>query len=81
MHWNRFHGIGQKVDSEQVDGDRLLETHVLGALDGQPVPGVVVDHLRDGQEPPLEVAQLEVPVHRVPPDPHVHVAASAPIRF
>ena len=65
---------------KQVDGDWLLETHVLGALDGQPVPGVVVNHLRDGQEPPLEVAQLEVPVDRVSADPHVHVAASAPTK-
>ena len=63
---------------EQLLPQRLLETHVLRALDGQPVPGVVVHHLRDGQEAALEVAQLEVARVRVATDLHVHEALGAP---
>jgi len=51
---------------------------VLGSLDRQPVPGVVVDHLRDGEEPSLEVAQLEVAPCNVATYTHVHVTAGTP---
>jgi hypothetical protein len=51
---------------------------VLGSLDRQPVPGVVVYHLRDGEEPSLEVAQLEVSSGNVATYTHVHVTAGTP---
>ena len=64
---------------EQTNSDGLLETHVLCPLDRQPVPGVVVYHLGDGKEPAFEVTQLEIPIHRVAPNSHVHVASRAPV--
>ena len=51
---------------------------MLRPLDRQPVPGVVVHHLGDGKEPAFEVTQLEIPIHRVTPNSHVHVASRAP---
>lgn len=65
--------------SEQLLPERRPEAHVLGPPDGQPVPGVVVHHLRDGDEAALEVAQLELPGGRVAPDAHVHEALGAPV--
>lgn len=64
--------------SEELLPERRLEAHVLGALDGEPVPRVVVHHLWHRHEPPREVAQLELAARRVPPDPHVHEAPGAP---
>ena len=64
---------------QQLLPQRRLETHVLCALDGQPVPGVVVDHLGDGEEATGEVAQLEVSAGRVATDLHVHEALGAPV--
>lgn len=58
--------------------DWYLQAHVLSAFDWQPVPGVVVNHLRDGQEPAGKVAQLKVSVHSVPSNPHVHVSSGTP---
>ena len=51
---------------------------MLRPLDGEAVPGVVVNHLRNGDEAPREVADLEVSVLGVPANPHVHVSSGAP---
>lgn len=64
--------------SQELLHDGLLEAHVLRALDGQPVPGVVVHHLRHRHEAAAEVAQLEVARLGVAADLHVHEALRAP---
>jgi len=58
--------------------DWYLQAHVLCALDRQSVPGVVVNHLRNGEEPPRKIGKLEVAVESVTADPHVHVPAGTP---
>jgi hypothetical protein len=45
---------------------------MLGTLDRQPIPRIVVDHFRNGEEFTLEITQLELPGAGVPLDPHVH---------
>ena len=69
-----------RIGLQQVDGNGLLETHVLGTLDGQPVPRVVVNHLGDGQEPAFEITELEITIDRIPANPHVHVTARTPAK-
>lgn len=49
---------------------------MLRALDGEPVDGVVVDHVGDGLEGPAELAEDVVPRRRLL-DPHVHVTVAA----
>ena len=52
---------------------------MLRPLDGQPVSGVVVHHFGDGEESAFKVAQLKIPIHRVAPNSHVHVASGTPV--
>ena len=53
-----------------------LQTDVLRPLDGQPVDGVVVDHVRDAVEWSAELAQ-DVLSTWCQLDPHVHESMTA----
>ena len=63
--------------SQELFTERLLEADVLRALDGQPVDGVVVDHVGDGGEGPAELAQDVLARPRLL-DAHVHEPVAAP---
>ena len=51
---------------------------MLRALNGQPIPGIVVDHQWNAHESPLKVAQLEIAVLRIASYLHVHVTPRTP---
>ena len=65
---------------QQLLAQRRLEADVLGPLDGQPVDGVVVDHLGDGVEGAAELAQDVLPRPRQL-DAHVHEPVAAPGKY
>ena len=65
---------------QQLFTQRHPQTHMLRSLDGQPVDGVVVDHLGDGVEGAAELAQDVLPRPRQL-DAHVHEPVAAPGKY
>lgn len=63
---------------EELNGYWLFQAHVLCALDGQPVPGVVVHHLGHSEEPSGEITELEVSIFGIPTYLHMHESLGAP---
>ena len=63
--------------SQELFAKRFLQADMLGALDGEPVDGVVVDHVRDGGEGSTELAQdILTPCRLL--NSHMHEPMAAP---
>ena len=65
---------------QKLDWQRDLQAHMFSPLDGKSVSSVMVDHFRNGDEPPGEIAELKVPVFGVSSDPHMHEPSRTPYK-